>query len=239
MGLAQEITIGDHVSSAMRWWRDAGVDVMIDESPRGWLTAAVAGSRRPTVVAPPKVEKPKSLEALVEWLMTSDEFPEVGPLRRRVRPAGDIGSGLMVLTDLPETADVDSGQLFSGELAPLFEKMLEALGRNRGSIYLASLSTGRPPSGRLSAAALEKLSEAARAHVQFVAPKQLWVLGSAASCAILGMTDVEAHGKLHSINLNDVMVDVVATAHPRILNSKEKKQRAWVNMQRLIEKDDE
>jgi hypothetical protein len=33
------------------------------------------------------------------------------------------------------------------------------------------------------------------------------------------------------------MVDVVATAHPRILNSKDKKLRAWANMQRLIEKD--
>jgi uracil-DNA glycosylase family 4 len=238
MGLAQQITTGEHVSSTMRWWRDAGVDVMIDETPRSWLTAAVAAPGRPTIVAPAKSEKPKSLEALVEWLMTSDEFFEVGPVHRRVRPFGDVASGLMVLTDLPETADVDSGQLFSGELAPLFEKMLGALGRDRSSIYLSSLSAGRPPSGRLSAAALEALSAAAREHVRFVAPKRLWLLGSAASCAILGMTDVEAHGKLHSINLNDVMVDVVATAHPRILNSREKKQRAWINMQRLIEKDD-
>jgi uracil-DNA glycosylase family 4 len=238
MGLAQQTTTGEHVSSTMRWWRDAGVDVMIDETPRSWLTTSVGAPGRPIVVTPTKIEKPKSLDALVEWLMTSDEFSEIGPVHRRVRPAGDVTSGLMVLTDLPETADVESGQLFSGELAPLFEKMLEALGRDRSSIYLASLSAGRPPSGRLSSAALESLSQAAREHVRFVAPKRLWLLGSAASCAILGMTDVEAHGKLHSINLNDVMVDVVATAHPRILNSKEKKQRAWLNMQRLIEKDD-
>jgi uracil-DNA glycosylase family 4 len=239
MGMAQEITTGDHVSSTMRWWRDAGVDVMIDETPRSWLAAAVTSPGRPAIVAPPRVERPKTLDALVEWLMTSEDFPEVGPVHRRVKPSGDVGSGLMVLTDLPETADVDSGQLFSGELAPLFEKMLEALGRDRSSIYLASLSAGRPPSGRLSGPALEKLSEAAREHVRFVAPKRLWILGSAASCAILGMTDVEAHGKLHSLNLNDVMVDAVATAHPRILNSKDKKLRAWVNMQRLIEKEAE
>jgi uracil-DNA glycosylase family 4 len=238
MGLAQENTTVDHVSSVMRWWRDAGVDVMIDEQPRSWLSVAVAKSGRPAVIAPPKIERQKTLGSLVEWLMTSEEFPELGPVQRRVGPSGDPACGLMVLTDLPETADVDSGKLFAGELASLFDNMLGALGRDRGSIYLASLSAGRPPSGRLSAAALKSLSEKARDHVKFIAPKRLWTLGSAASCAILGMTDVEAHGKLHSINLDGVIVDVVATAHPRILNSKEKKLRAWANMQRLIEKDE-
>lgn len=222
----------------MRWWRDAGVDVMIDEQPRSWLTPAVAAPGRPALVIPVKAEKPKSLDTLVEWLMTSDDFPEVGPVQRRVRPSGDVAGGLMVLTDLPETADVDSGMLFAGELSPLFEKMLGSLGRDRNSIYLASLSAGRPPSGRLSENALKMLSETARDHVRFIAPKQLWLLGSAASCAILGMTDVQANGKLHSINLNDVMVDVIATAHPRILTTKDQKQRAWANMQLLIEKDD-
>jgi uracil-DNA glycosylase family 4 len=238
MGLATEITIGDHVSSAMRWWRDAGVDVMIAEKPRSWLTASVAATGRPAVVVAPRIEKPSTLEALVEWLMNSDDWPEQGPVHRRIAPSGDVGSGLMVLTDLPEAADVDSRHLFAGDMASLFENMLAALGRDRNSVYLASLSAGRPPSGRLSAPALKAFSEAAREHVRFVAPQRLWLLGSAASCAILGMTDVEAHGKLHSINLDGVMVDVVATAHPRILNSKEKKQRAWVNMQRLIEKDE-
>lgn len=229
----------------MRWWRDAGVDVMIEEEPRSWLAVPVAGndqkqvSVRKTAAIPQKLERPATLEALVELLMTSEEFGEVGPVHRRVRPSGDIAAGLMVLTDLPEAADVDSGQLFSGELSSLFDKMLGALGRDRSSIYLASVSAGRPPSGRLGQQALEAFSLSARDHVRFVAPKRLWLLGSTASCAILGMTDVQAHGKLHSINLDGVMIDVVATAHPRILNTKEKKLRAWENMQRLIEKGDQ
>jgi uracil-DNA glycosylase family 4 len=238
MGTTAEITIGDSVSSAMRWWRDAGVDVMIDEEPRSWLQEAVATSARKTPLVPPPAQKPQTLEALVEWLMDSKEFPEVGPTHRRVRPTGTIDSDLMVLTGVPETADIDSGQLFAGELAPLFERMLGALGKTRETVYLASVSSGRPPSGTLSAAALKSLSDAAREHVRLVAPKQLWVVGSAASCAILGMTDVQAHGNLHSVNLNGVIVTVVATAHPRILTNKDQKQRAWQNMQKLIEKDD-
>jgi uracil-DNA glycosylase family 4 len=238
MGLVTEMTTSDHVSSVMRWWRDAGVDVMIDEEPRSWLTQTVATPVRKSVAPPPPVKKPETLDALVEWLMTGNDFPEVGPPQRRVRPAGPADSDLMVLTGVPEKADVESGQFFSGELAPLFEKMLGALGQTRSSIYLASVSTGRPPSGTLSPAALQSLSYAAREHVRLAAPKQLWLVGSAASCAILGMTDVQAHGNLHSVNLNGVMVDVVATAHPRILTNRDQKQRAWQNMQRLIEKDD-
>jgi uracil-DNA glycosylase family 4 len=238
MGIMQEITTSDYVSSAMQWWRDVGVDVMVDEEPRRWLAASVASPGRRIVPVAPQVQKPNSLSSLVDWLMTSDDLPEIGPTKRRVAPAGDPTCGLMVLTDVPEAADIESGMLFSGQHAALFDNMLTALGRDRQSIYLASLSSGRPPSGRLSSAALESLSTAAREHVRFAAPKRLWILGSAASCAILGMTDVEAHGRLHTINLDDVIVDVVATAHPRLLDSKDKKLRAWVNMQRLIEKDD-
>jgi uracil-DNA glycosylase family 4 len=235
---ATEITTGNHVSSTMRWWRDAGVDVMIDEEPRSWLAPTLATPARAAVVAANPVQTPQTLDALVEWLMTGNDWPEVGPAQRRVGPVGNIASGLMVLTGVPEKADIDSGHLFAGELAPLFDKMLGALGRDRDSIYLASVSAGRPPSGTLSVSALKSLSQAARDHVRLVAPKQLWIIGSAASCAILGMTDVEAHGSLHSINLDGVIVDVVATAHPRILNTKYQKQRAWLNMQRLIEKDE-
>jgi uracil-DNA glycosylase family 4 len=238
MGTAAEIMIGDSVSSTMRWWRDAGVDVMIDEEPRSWLQEAVATSARKTLPALPPALKPQTLDALVQWLMDSNEFPEVGPTQRRVRPAGPIDSDLMVLTGVPEAADIDSGYLFAGELAPLFERMLGALGKARDNVYLASVSCGRPPTGILSAAALKSLSDTAREHVRLVAPKQLWVVGSAASCAILGMTDVQAHGNLHSVNLNGVIVTVVATAHPRILVNKDQKQRAWQNMQKLIEKDD-
>jgi uracil-DNA glycosylase family 4 len=238
MGHTAETEIGDGVSSVMRWWRDAGVDVMIDEEPRHWLAPVVTTSTRKTIATPTQIQKPQTLDALVEWLMTGTEFAEVGPVQRRIGPAGSADSDLMVLTGIPEKADVEAGQVFAGPLAPLFDKMLGALGRTRSSIYLASVSTGRPPSGTLGPAALKSLSDAAREHVRLAAPKKLWVVGSAASCAILGMTDVQAHGSLHSVNLNGVMVDVVATAHPRILTNRDQKQRAWQNMQKLIEKDD-
>jgi len=231
------------IASALRWWRDAGVDVLIDEEPRRWLgekpakIAVRTKAETQTEAAPEAVRVHATREALVDWLMTDPAVPEGGSPRRRVGPSGSLASGLMVLVDFPETADADAGHLLSGELAGLFDKMLAAMETEREQTYLASIAPGRPPRGRLDDNAFDALAPLARRHVQLAAPKRLWIMGSAASRALLGMSDLEAHGKLHSINLNGVMIDAVVTAHPRFLTDQDKKRRAWTEMQRLIMKD--
>jgi len=237
VGIAAPAPTADVMASALRWWHDMGVDTLIDEAPRAWLTAAVTAKRAAPIAAPQAPAKPTTREALLNWLMTADDVPEGGPQKRRVAPSGDPASGLMVVADLPDAADIESGSLLSGEIAALFDKMLAALRRDRSSIYLATLCPGRPPGGRLTDTAITELAPSLRAHIGFVAPKKLWLLGSAASRAVLGMNDIAAHGRLHSVNLNGVMVDVVVTAHPRFLTDADKKRRAWTEMQRLIEKD--
>ena len=224
----------------LRWWHDAGVEVLVDEAPRAWLKSSPPlrpPAERHILAEMPVQTLPASLDALVDWVMTDPNLPEGGPVSRRVRPSGSLASGLMVLIDMPEVDDANSGTLLSGAFSALFEKMLSALGQDRSSIYLASMTPGRTPTGRIGADALERLGEIARAHVRLAAPRKLWVMGSAASRAILGMDDVSAHGSLHAINLDGCKVDAIATAHPRTLDSKERKARAWANMQLLIDKD--
>ncbi len=242
MTLNAAVSQSERIASALRWWSDAGCDVLIDEAPRRWLADAVPTgtlSAVPAAGAPPLPIVPDmaSLSALTEWLLTADALADIGPPHRRIRPSGDPASGLMVLADCPDLADADAGHLLGGDLAELFDNMLAALGRDRSRIYLASVSPGRPPSGTLSGAAFALLAPLAKRHVELVAPKQLWLLGSAASRAILGLGDIAAHGKLHHINLDNAKVDVVVTAHPRFLTKKDQKARAWTEMQRLNTKD--
>ncbi len=240
------------IASALRWWRDAGLDVMIDEAPCQWLAQPVSPSRGPERAPeqnghrtkPLAQTKPQSTaplpatrDALVAWLATAADVAEGGPPARRVLPSGDPSSSLMVLVDLPDIVDIDAGHLLAGDLEALFDNMLTAIRRDRSTIYLASIAPGRPATGRLNEAALAALAPIARRHVELVAPEQLWLLGTAASRAILGISDLQAHEKLHSINLNGRMIEVVVTAHPRFLTTKEKKHRAWTEMQRLLHKD--
>ncbi|MBA3897424.1 MAG: uracil-DNA glycosylase [Sphingomonadaceae bacterium] len=233
MGQAATIDTAD-IASLTGWWRLAGVDTAIGEEPRRWL-GEPAAETKPTVAAPVEAPAPLpvTLEVFADWLMSA-EIPDAGPPRRRVRPSGDPAAGLMILTDLPELADIDAGLLIAGELGAMFERMLARLDRSRDTVYLASLSPGRPPSGRIAAAALDRLGEIARHHVGLAAPRQLWLMGDAASRAILGTDQFAAAGKLHTVNLDGVMIDAIATAHPRRLEKPEDRKRAWADMQRLI-----
>lgn len=105
-------------------------------------------------------------------------------------------------------------------------------------MYLAFLCPGRPLTARLSPRSVTALAPLAQRHVALVAPKQLWLVGSAASCAILGFDDATARGKLHLVNYQDCIVETIATAHPRMFaGSKSRKVAAWTEMQRLISKD--
>jgi uracil-DNA glycosylase len=222
-------------ASLLGWWRDAGVDTAIAEAPADWLGSAVVAKSLATPVEVPAIKAPQTLEALVDHLMRFD-LAEAGPPRRRLAPAGNPASDLMVLIDFPDAADIDAGQLLSD---PIFDKMLEALGRTRETAYVAALCPGRPIVGRLSDDVIETLVPLACQHIAFVAPKHLWLMGNAASRAILGFDDIRAKGKLHSINHPGLITDAIATAHPRMFARQPgSKASAWAEMQRLIVKED-
>ncbi len=236
MGFQKQNFEIDGAASLLGWWHDAGVDVAVGETPHDWLGAAILSKLSETVVATPlRAAVPQSLDVLIDHLMTGD-VADAGPANRRVRPAGDASSDLMILTDFPDPADVESGELLGD---PVFTKMLEAIGHTRASVYIASLCPGRPVTGRLADSSLAALTVLAKQHIAFVAPKQLWLVGSAASRAILGIEDAAAKGKLHSVNHLGTIMDAIVTAHPRMFDgSKSRKAAAWTEMQRLIVRED-
>lgn len=236
MGAEQHNFGKDAAVSVLGWWADAGVDVAIGEIPFDWLGQAKPA--KPAAPTPaPKAELPATHPAFVEWLLSAD-IAEAGPSRRRLAPSGDPTSRLMILADLPDAADVDAGVPFAGDTRDVFDKMLAAIGHDRSSVYVATLCAGRPATGRISPECIDDLAEIARHHIALTEATQLWLMGSAASRAILGMDDAAARGKLHNVNLNGRNVKAIATAHPRLFEgSKARKAAAWAEMQRLIEKD--
>ena len=223
-------------TSLLGWWQDAGVDTAISEVPHNWLSATlpIKANVIASSAAPPASLVPQTLDALIDHLMTGD-IPDAGPPKRRVRPTGDPLSTLMVLVDFPESADVESGQPLCDAI---FDKMLGAVGFDRNSAYVALLCPGRPMTGRLSDDSVASLAVLARQHLALVSPKQLWLIGGAASRAILGVDDASARGKLHKVNQNGVIMDAIATAHPRMFEgSQSRKSAAWTEMQRLVAKE--
>lgn len=222
----------DGAASALSWWREAGVDTIVGETPRDWLNPAPA---RPVAGEAPAADPmlPATLADFQAWLMTAQRPDFAGP---RVGPAGDPAAGLMILTDMPSAADVEAGALLSGEAGALFDRMLAAIGRGRDNAYLASLSPARPATGRIEPASLDALGRIARHHVALAAPKALLLFGDACGKALLGLAVGEGRGRWHALDTPAGRINALLTIRPeKLLKQPGLKKHAWEDLQRLME----
>lgn len=238
MEAGAEIMDVQTASSLLGWWRDAGVDMLVDEAPRDWLAeprpAAVASPAAPPPAAADVL--PQTLPAFRTWLEEAETLPDGSPVGRRIYPDGDPAAGLMVLVDMPEAADSQSGTLLSDEAGQLFDRMMAAIGRDRSAIWLAALTLARPAGGRIDPDRAEPIGAFAKHHVTLVRPQRLLLMGQAASRAVLGMELVTARGRLHAVNHGGVTVEAVATFAPRFLmQNPQRKADSWRDLRLLIE----
>ena len=236
-------------ASALSWWIDAGVDVVVGEEARDWLrpapaaapveTKAWAPSRAPAVPAAPIREAeapPDQLDLFRAWLQSSQDLPHAAPSAPRVCPAGDPAAGLMIMIDMPSAEDCGAGTLLSGEVGRLFDRMLAAIGRDRGTIYFAALSCLRSADGRLVGEPEKQCGLLARHHIGLAAPKALLLFGDAASKALLGLPVARARGRWHEVATHNGPVRTIATISPRqLLSHPAQKAHAWADLQLLME----
>lgn len=248
MGADQNLDWRSAAASALEWWHDAGVDTLADESPRDWCAAAapLPQPERPAAVAAPArvatAPLPTSIAQFAAWRVGADR-PEANWPGVPVAPTGDPAAPIMVLADMPERpehdGDADSGVLLGGVAGRLFDRMLAAIGRTRGDVYLASLCAVRPVAGRVAPECEARLGEVARHHVALAAPRRLLLLGNAPSRALIGADVARVRGGLQAINLESgtirITVEAVASFHPRLLLERPAdKGRAWKDLQMLV-----
>ncbi len=255
---AFEASVLADARSTLDWWLTAGVDTLIDETPRDWL-ATPASSRRNTASQSQATEIPASagmtdaksavvttlphnLDALRNHYETQADLPFAGAGATRVMPSGDPASGLMMLADMPTGEDAAAGLVFSGDCGMLFDRMLAAIGRDRVSIYLATLSCLAAPGGRLDAETANSCGALARHHLRLAAPRRVLLLGEAATRVMTGLSLPAARGRVHAIDLGSdtggLRVNAVATYHPRyLLTRPAAKAGAWSDLQLLMEDD--
>ncbi len=237
MGADQHNDWRASVASALEWWRDAGVDCEIDHSPRDWLARMPSPDKLPAAVreAPAEAQKlPDTLAAFTEWRL-GGAAPEAGWPGRALGMQGDAATGLMIVVDMPDREDDAAGALLSGSAGRLFDRMLAAVGRDRQSVYLTALAVKRPPAGRVTDEAGQKLEALIRHHLSLAAPKRVLALGNAASRAITGLDVADARGSLRVVNHDGGTMEVVASFHPRfLLERPAAKADAWRDLKLLI-----
>jgi uracil-DNA glycosylase len=259
----QALSGHDAAASLLRWWRDAGVDVLVEDEPRSWLqtsslpngervaehsdagrgakSAATAPVHGRSAAVPllgaerSNVALPPNLPDFLAWMRDSAEVPEAGWGRVRILPAGDPAADVMILTDMPEAGDAEAGRLLAGEVGELFDRMLTAIRLSRETVWLAPFASVRKL-GRISSHEIARLAEIARHQITLVGPKRLLIMGKTPNEALIGPDWQAERGRFHSLNLGAVRVETIATFHPRLLHERPKwKAEAWKDLQLLIE----
>lgn len=236
MGADQHQNWAAVAAATLDWWREAGVDTLVEDAPRDWLTPLSPAAPAPTAMpaAPPPDALPDTMEAFLAW-RTGSGAPEAGWSGDWLIAAAPTQARVMVLADCPDRDDGPGGGLLSGASGQLFDAMLAAVGIARADVHLAATCAKRPIAGRLPPDSADRLAEIARHHVALAAPTRLLLLGDAASRAILGMTVREAQGNLHRFNHRNGQTGVVATFHPRLLIERPgQKAQAWKDLRVLM-----
>lgn len=227
--------------SALSWWEEAGVDTIVGEHPRDWLSApkaAAPGAAEPGEASdpPPAEALPGDLPAFQAWLAATDAIPFAATSAPRVPPTGDPAAGLMAITDMPTAEDAATGLIFSGEAGALVDRMLAAIGRSRETIYLAPFSPIRPPAGRIDAEGVRFLTGTMRHHIGLAAPKALLIFGDSCARALLGITMAQARGRWHEVETPAGPIRALVTIRPQELLTQPKlKTHAWADLQMLME----
>ena len=209
--------------SALEWWSEAGVDVLVEDAPRDWF--ARPAPRAPVEPAPN--ELPATLDALHAWRMGTDA-PEAGWSGVSLAASGPADAKLMVLVDCPEREDGAAGTLLSGRTGVLFDRMLAAVGLSRDAVHVSAVCARRPLGGRMPPETAARLGEIARRQIELAAPERVLLLGDATSRAVLAMDHADAAGQLRPFNHKGGETLVIASHHPRaLLDRPACKAEAW------------
>jgi len=231
----EDVQIGiAEARSALAWWLDAGVDVLVQEEPRDWLKTPAPKPQAIVSEAPPNVVQPThdTLADLQNWLSGSMQLPLASATAKRLLPHGPENAAIMLLSDAHTFEDSAAGQPIGGEAWELAKRMLAAIRIPVDQAYSASLSCLHVPGAKMSPAEREACAEIALKHIRLAKPKRLLLLGDGPAQALLGKPLPQARGHVHKIE----GVRTVATFHPRaLINQPSNKSLAWKDLLLLME----
>ncbi len=162
---------------------------------------------------------------------------ELGKLGRRqtVMEDGDRQADLMFIGEGPGADEDREGVAFVGEAGKLLTRIIEAMGFQRGEVYIANIVKCRPPRNRNpepeeAAACLPYLKR----QIELVQPKVIVLLGAV---PLLYLMDVRGITRNHGRWMKYGDIDVMPTFHPAFLKRKpEAKRDVWEDMQKVMAK---
>jgi uracil-DNA glycosylase len=147
---------------------------------------------------------------------------------------GSARSGLVFVGEGPGFEEDQQGRPFVGKAGKLLDKMIRAIGFDRGDVYICNTVKCRPPDNRTPLSdELETCFPFLARQIEALAPKVLCALGASAAKTLLGgsVPISKVRGKVLSWR----GIPLVCTFHPAyLLRSPAQKAVAWQDLLEVL-----
>ena len=199
---------------------------------------AVPMASNPAIVLPvaaPRVDLGRQTLAQVREELGDCKRCKLSETRKNiVFGVGSEDTPLMFIGEAPGEQEDLRGEPFVGRAGELLDKMIEAMGWTRATVYIANVLKSRPPGNRNpqpdEVAACTPFLDA---QIRAIAPRIIVTLGRPAANHVLG-TDAPIsalRGKFHDRH----GVQVMPTFHPAyLLREPDRKKDTWSDLKQVI-----
>lgn len=144
---------------------------------------------------------------------------------------GNPQARVMFVGEAPGRDEDIQGLPFVGRSGQLLDRMLQAIGLERSSVYIANVVPWRPPGNRTpSPQETEICKPFIIRQIELVTPDVLVFLGSASAKTLLGTQEGirKMRGRWMKFEVGGVQIDALATYHPAyLLRSPIEKRLSW------------
>ncbi|MDR0631132.1 MAG: uracil-DNA glycosylase [Holosporales bacterium] len=173
----------------------------------------------------------EDLEALKRELCAYDGCALKAMAQTTVFADGDPTSNIMFIGEAPGAEEDKQGLPFVGQSGQLLNKMIEAIGLTRDSVYITNVVNWRPPGNRPpTPEEVEQCWPFLKRHIDVISPQFIVLLGSTAMKGVLKLTHSlsQARGFFHRYPLPNGEAKVLVTFHPSyLLRVPSQKRLAW------------
>ena len=164
--------------------------------------------------------------------------------RQTVFGEGSPGADLVFVGEGPGQSEDEQGRPFVGRAGELLDRMIAAMGLERGDVYIANLVKCRPPENRTpSPDEVETCIGYLKRQLELIAPRVIVTLGGPAAKYLLdtrtGITKIRGTWHLYrGLEPAGPAIDVMPTFHPAYVlrnYTAETRRKVWSDLQQVIE----
>lgn len=154
--------------------------------------------------------------------------------RSTIFTEGDPSSAIMVIGPMPDADDDREGLPFAGKTGLLLDRMLSAIGLERGTIMLGNVVPWRPPGNRPpTQAEMDICRPFIERQIALAEPKHLLLLGNFTARFFFGGTGTihTLRGQWRDVAAGHLVLPALASLHPQeLLNAPASKSLAWQDL---------